>query len=124
MKILAQLADDTDLAIFDSPPFLVTDALILASKLHGVLIVMQPGTTRRDEALAMMEQLDRAGAKVLGVVINRIRGRMGLIAGRYAKDRHRFINARKLVESTSGDGRGTGRRMTSERMPPSADKKT
>ena len=76
LKVLTRLREQADVAIFDGPPFLVADSFILASKLESVLIVLQAGKTREAVVLRMMEQLDRAHATVLGLVMNRVPARV------------------------------------------------
>ncbi len=71
-RILARLKEVADFIIIDGPPFVVSDASILAQKVDGVLLVMRPGHTRKAVAQAMMEQIHRSGARVLGVTLNRI----------------------------------------------------
>jgi capsular exopolysaccharide synthesis family protein len=71
-QFLSKLEDASDVVILDGPPFIVADAMILASKVDGVLVVVRPGHTRRPLAKASMEQIKLAGAKVIGVVLNRI----------------------------------------------------
>ncbi|MEJ2266929.1 MAG: polysaccharide biosynthesis tyrosine autokinase, partial [Anaerolineales bacterium] len=71
-SILARLGEKADVVVIDSAPFIVSDALMLAAKVDGVLVVIRPGHTRKKIAMAMMEQLNRAGARILGVVLNRI----------------------------------------------------
>ncbi len=61
-----------DIVIIDSPPFLVTDAAILASRVDAVLLVIQPGKTPADAALSSLEQMKRSDARVIGAVLNRI----------------------------------------------------
>jgi Mrp family chromosome partitioning ATPase len=70
--ILSRLAERADVVVIDSPPFVVSDAMMLAAKVDGVLVVIRPGHTRKKFVLAMMEQLRRADARILGVVLNRI----------------------------------------------------
>lgn len=70
--LLSELQAMADIIILDSPPNLVADAQILAAKVDGVLIVVQPGRTHLDSARAAVEQFERAKARVLGVVFNRI----------------------------------------------------
>jgi Mrp family chromosome partitioning ATPase len=50
---------------------LVSDASVLASRVDGVLLVICPGKTQIDSALFSLEQMKRAGANILGVVMNR-----------------------------------------------------
>lgn len=71
-QILNSIKEVADVIIIDGPPFVVTDAAVLASKVDGVLVVIRPGYTRETAIKAMGEQLKRAGARVLGIVANRI----------------------------------------------------
>jgi tyrosine-protein kinase len=69
---LSKLEEVADVVIIDGPPFFVADAMILASKVDGVLLVVRPGHTRRSLAKAFMEDVKLVGARVVGVVLNRI----------------------------------------------------
>ncbi len=71
-SILESLSRSSDVVIIDGPPFIVADAPILASKVDGVLLIIQLGHTRRPSVKGMMEQITRSGAKVVGVVLNRL----------------------------------------------------
>lgn len=71
-KILEELRETGKMVILDSPPSLVSDAVILSTKVDGVVLVLQPGSTDVASAIAVLEQLHRAEARVLGVVLNRI----------------------------------------------------
>lgn len=71
-RVLTSLEEVADYIIIDGPPFLITDAAILASKVDGVLLVIRPGLLREDQAKAMLEQIKRSGTRVIGVVFNRI----------------------------------------------------
>jgi capsular exopolysaccharide synthesis family protein len=71
-RVLTSLEEVADYIIIDGPPFLITDAAILASKVDGVLLVIRPGQLREDQARAMLEQMQRSGTKIIGVVFNRI----------------------------------------------------
>jgi len=71
-QILDDIASLEDMIIIDSPPALVSDAAILSAKVDGVILVLQPGKTNAASAVATLEQLKRADARVLGVVLNRI----------------------------------------------------
>lgn len=72
-QVLQQLSEEYDVVIVDGPPFLVSDAWVLASKVDGVLVVVRPGYTPRQAARVMAEQLRRVNARVLGVTLNRVR---------------------------------------------------
>jgi capsular exopolysaccharide synthesis family protein len=71
-QILQEAGREADMIVIDSPPALVTDVQIMASKVDGIIVVIHSGHTHADSALATMEQLSRAGGRVLGVVLNRI----------------------------------------------------
>jgi capsular exopolysaccharide synthesis family protein len=70
-------------SIIDTPPFLVSDAIQLAAKVDGVIIVVKPGKTSIHSLMAAKEQLDRVGANILGVVFNRIPRNRGYYYGSY-----------------------------------------
>ena len=69
---LTELKEVADVVIIDGPPLFVPDAMILASKVDGVLMVIRPAHTRQSLAKASMEHIKLVGAKVVGVVLNRI----------------------------------------------------
>jgi len=71
-SILSELKEVFEIIIVDAPPLVISDAYNLASKVDGVVIIMVPGQTREEQARVMKEQLERAGAKVIGVVFNRM----------------------------------------------------
>jgi succinoglycan biosynthesis transport protein ExoP len=71
-QILTKIAKQADVIVIDSPPSVVSDAQVLAAKSDGVLLVVRPGKTHIGPASATREQLDRAGARILGIVFNRI----------------------------------------------------
>lgn len=71
-ELLEILNREADTVIFDSPPILaVTDAGIIAGKAGGAVLVVNAGVTRGKTGLQAREALEKAGAKVLGVVLNR-----------------------------------------------------
>jgi polysaccharide biosynthesis transport protein len=71
-QIIDNLEEVADVVVIDGPPFIVTDSVILAAKVDAVLLVIRPGQTREEIGRAVMEQMKRAGANVIGVVLNRI----------------------------------------------------
>ena len=75
--VLRQLQADEDLVIFDSPPLqAVADSAILSSFLDGTLIVIDAERSRQRTVRLGRESLARAGANVLGAVLNRIPARV------------------------------------------------
>jgi capsular exopolysaccharide synthesis family protein len=71
-QLLAELNNLVDVVVIDTPPSLVADAQILAGKVDAVLFVIQPGRTHAEIARASFELFKRAGARVIGTVLNRI----------------------------------------------------
>jgi non-specific protein-tyrosine kinase len=73
MKALLDLVNEqANLVILDSPPAsAVADATILASEVDGVILVIEVGRTRVAAAVHAKTLLERAGAKLLGVVLNK-----------------------------------------------------
>lgn len=81
--IFNQIKKKYEVAIVDAPPLVISDAFNLASKVDGVILVMVPGQTRDEQAKVMKEQLDRAGAKVIGVVFNKVSLKTATSSGDY-----------------------------------------
>ena len=71
-QTLKELEERFDLIVIDSPPMIVSDAQILSGKVDGVIFVVIPGQTRAIAALRPIEELNRIGSRVLGVVANKI----------------------------------------------------
>jgi capsular exopolysaccharide synthesis family protein len=71
-QFLSEVGEVSDVIIIDSPPSIVADAAVMSAKVDGTILVIQPGSTRADDAMAQVEQLHRAGARILGVVFNQI----------------------------------------------------
>ena len=69
-RILAELKDEADILIADSPPAIVADPIALSAKMDGVLLIVEPGKTKIGAAQVLLEQLHRAGARIIGVVLN------------------------------------------------------
>jgi polysaccharide biosynthesis transport protein len=69
-SFLGTLDGTSDVVILDTPPVLaVADVTTFARVSDGVLMVFRAGTTRPDIALQAVEELGRAGARILGGVL-------------------------------------------------------
>ncbi len=66
-----RLAGMTDLVLFSAPPLghQVSDAAVLASRVDGVLLVVEAGKTRLDRAQQAKDILARAHARLIGAVM-------------------------------------------------------
>lgn len=70
-KFIEEVSLKYDQVLFDTPPVIaVTDAQILASKVDGVMLVVNSGVTNKDIALKAKQQLENVKANILGVVLN------------------------------------------------------
>jgi capsular exopolysaccharide synthesis family protein len=85
-SILSRLKDSFEMVVVDAPPLIISDAFNLAARVDGVILVMIPGETTVDQAKAIKEQLDRAEAKVLGIVFNKLSGQTEHSYGDYRFD--------------------------------------
>jgi len=82
-NIVADLGKNMDLVVIDSPPSIVADAQVLAAKVDAVLLVIQPGKSQKVATKATIDILNRANARIIGVVINRISRDKGDYYSRY-----------------------------------------
>jgi capsular exopolysaccharide synthesis family protein len=74
----AQLRELADVVIVDSPPVLaVSDPAVLAGLVDGTVLVVSSVKTRGQHAAQTVSMLQKAGALVLGVVLNRTRSSHG-----------------------------------------------
>ena len=61
-----------DYVIIDSAPVTrFQDSQSICSKVDGVIVVLSQGRTRRQVAVRIKKELEEAGARILGVVLNR-----------------------------------------------------
>lgn len=74
-ELLKEATQRYDFVIVDSAPVLaVTDAAVLSQLVGGIVVVAQNERVRKSELDRSMAKLDAVGAKVVGVVLNRVRG--------------------------------------------------
>jgi capsular exopolysaccharide synthesis family protein len=88
--MLLELRNRFKFVIIDSPPVLpVTDAMILSTFVDGVVFVIGSGTTVRGAVTRSCRILQNVGAKVLGIVLNKVDLRHGEYYGSYG---HYYYN--------------------------------
>jgi polysaccharide biosynthesis transport protein len=74
MDTMAQLKEHYEYIVIDSPPVLpVSDSLLLAKMTDGVVIVADGSATPRHQVKAACARLEYARAKILGVILNKIK---------------------------------------------------
>jgi len=70
--LMAQIEESADLVLFDTPPVLaVTDAVILAGSVDGVMLVADVGRSKRPALKQAAERLAQVDANLVGVILNR-----------------------------------------------------
>jgi non-specific protein-tyrosine kinase len=81
---LAALKARADIVLFDAPPVIaVTDAVVLGTRVDGVLLVVGAGQTKRDHAKRAKELLDKVKVRVIGVALNNV-GMDAALGGYYS----------------------------------------
>jgi capsular exopolysaccharide synthesis family protein len=71
-ELLQKLSERFEHVVIDTPPVLaVTDATILSRIVDGVILVAQCGETSRAALQRTRRTLDSAGARILGVILNK-----------------------------------------------------
>jgi tyrosine-protein kinase Etk/Wzc len=82
--LLQKLRDKYDIILIDSPPVMaVADAVILAPKTDGVILVYRVGKTARAVLFRAKTQLVKSGAQVRGIVLNNMSPEMEMRYGYY-----------------------------------------
>lgn len=72
-QMLAVLKEKYDYVIIDTPPLgSMIDAAIVASQTDGTIMLIEYNTVDYKKAVMVKEQLEKANARILGVVINKI----------------------------------------------------
>lgn len=70
-KVVARLLEEGDLLLFDAPPLMVAaDAVVLATRVDGTLLVVSAGQTKREDTQRAIERLRKVNAHVVGAVLN------------------------------------------------------
>jgi polysaccharide biosynthesis transport protein len=107
-NLVDALCEQADIVLLDSPPAtILADAAVLGSQVNGVLLVVEFGRTRRDEAKRAVETLRGVKAHLLGAVLNRVPASG---AGYY------YYYYRSYYSNNGKDGRGRERGRTRQRF--------
>lgn len=81
-QAITALKTHADLVLFNAPPIItVTDAVVLSTKVDGVLLVVTAGRTRRDHVERAKELLERVHVRIVGTVLNN--APLGITLGGY-----------------------------------------
>jgi polysaccharide biosynthesis transport protein len=87
-RTVDKIKEAADIVVFDTPPVqVVADAAVLSSYLDATVLVIDAGRSHRRALRDTRETLDRAGAKLLGVILNRVpKGSPSSASGYYYQD--------------------------------------
>jgi succinoglycan biosynthesis transport protein ExoP len=121
LRLLDQLEEQADVVIFDTPPCVpVTDPVIIAARMDGVVLVLYAGHTRKAAIKRAIELLGRARARMVGALFNQVKshGRgyyyqqyysygEGAENGGTARERKRLRNGRHPEETGTATAAAT-----------------
>lgn len=72
-SLLKQAGESYDYVLIDLPPVLpVTDAAVMSAKIDGMILVIGSGDVTPEEGKRTKEQLEQAGAHMIGVILNKV----------------------------------------------------
>jgi capsular exopolysaccharide synthesis family protein len=75
-ELITMAGQRADIVLIDSPPILaVADTLPLMARVDGVVLVVRYGVTRRRSLVRAKAQLDKVGARLVGVIVNGLSAR-------------------------------------------------
>ncbi len=102
--VLSEAATTYDLVVVDSPVLLgVSDALLIASRVDGTLLVHKPGSVEGSAFLQIREDLERVGAHLMGFVINQVEARDRHLYPGYLESPYLQVRKRKRFRLARGE---------------------
>src|SRR5262249_10820417 len=108
-ELIHRLSEEADIVLFDGPPCLpVTDAVLLSAKVDGVLLVADVAEARRAGLKYAGEQFERARARLIGLVFNKVSGNVaaGYQYSYYRRGYDRQESRERLNGHTNGHMNG------------------
>jgi capsular exopolysaccharide synthesis family protein len=107
-QILEALRSHYDWVLIDTPPILaMADSPVLCALVEGVVLVVAAETATRPAAARAVDQLRGVGAKVTGVVLNRVNlERNSYYYGQYYGEYYRSYYAEGTMRPRPDDERG------------------
>jgi polysaccharide biosynthesis transport protein len=104
--------------IIDSPPLLlVTDAVVLSVLTDGVIVVIASGTTERGALVRSHRLLENAGARILGIVLNKVDKRFDAYYGSYYGPYTQNYYDDDIEVASSSHSPGSGRTVSKDSSP-------
>ena len=110
--VLARLSARFDYVLIDTPPVLpVTDAVVLSTKVDGVIVLVGTTIVRKEQLSATLEALGAVNNTLLGLVLNRVGHKS---AGGYGAGYYGYYDPE--THPTSRSARKDGRRSEGRRL--------
>lgn len=98
-QILAELSEIYNVIIIDCAPVMTSDAQVLSAVVDGVVLVTHYAHTRENSIQAVVEQLKRANAHILGIVLNRIPRSKAMAYGIYEYGYYRWAEDKQAINT-------------------------
>ncbi|MCF6138734.1 polysaccharide biosynthesis tyrosine autokinase [Pseudalkalibacillus berkeleyi] len=70
-QLLNDLKEEYDVIIIDSPPLIVSDPIILSSKVNDCLFVVDAQNSKYNQTSKSLSKIQRMGGNIVGVVLNK-----------------------------------------------------
>ena len=107
-ELISEAVKKYDRVILDGPPvLLVSDALVLATQVDGVVVVTRAVNNSKGALKRTREQLAKVNARVLGGVLNGVQTRPGGYFKKHYREYYDYASdetiPRELPQSTRGD---------------------
>lgn len=100
LELLEKLKERYDYIVIDTPPLgSMIDAAIIAAAADGTIMIVKYNTIDYRKALKVKEQLEKANARIMGVVLNRIPKKEYKDYYYYDYDYHYRQSAKKYSDS-------------------------
>jgi len=88
-KLIAEARQEYDMVVIDMPPLLHTaDASMVAGKVDGILLVYHIGAVARAVLRRVKSNIEAVGGRVMGTVINGVRGEVSLDYAKFKMNRY------------------------------------
>jgi capsular exopolysaccharide synthesis family protein len=102
---VARFGETYDTILFDGPPILVvSDAMVLSTAMDGVILIVRAGMSARGAIQRARDQLKRANARLLGVILNDVK----ITRGGYFREMYRTYYEYQTVSPVLAEGEGEG----------------
>ena len=87
-ELMKTLKERYDYIFIDTPPVsAVIDAAVISKHTNGAVIVVRPGSTKKEELVNVVSQLEFADAKIVGFVLNCVEDEHG---GYYYRGKYKY----------------------------------